>query len=98
MLALRRDVGPARVFLGEAEKTPWLVWFRPCIASRVNRFALQFRATALGCSLSPCHLQSIDMIMIYARYSPVFTLLLEMDQSKYNLEFPSIIFRRSARG
>ena len=23
-LALRRDVGPARVFLGEAEKTPWL--------------------------------------------------------------------------
>ena len=26
------DVGPARVFLGEAEKTPW---FRPCIAGQV---------------------------------------------------------------
>ena len=34
------DVEPARAFLGEAEKTPWLnpvakphyVWFRPCIA------------------------------------------------------------------
>ena len=25
------DVGPARVFLGEAEKTPW---FRPCIAGQ----------------------------------------------------------------
>ena len=30
------DVGPARVFLGEAEKTPWPhdVWFRPCIAGQ----------------------------------------------------------------
>ena len=33
------DVGPARVFLGEAEKTPWFrpciaVWFRPCIAGQ----------------------------------------------------------------
>ena len=29
--ALPYDVGPARVFLGEAEKTPW---FRPCIAGQ----------------------------------------------------------------
>ena len=35
-IALRRDVGPARAFLGEAEKTPWLcVVLGP--ASRVKR-------------------------------------------------------------
>ena len=34
-LGLPYDVGPARVFLGEAEKTPWHdVWFRPCIAGQ----------------------------------------------------------------